>query len=92
MPWISMVAIRGWFCLANSIEMNFLRIFPGFLIFFLVEGSVNVLRFIFPLYTVPTHNKHIHNKHIVHNKHTLFVLTKMCLFWEEEDFGKINSL
>ena len=27
-----------------------------------------------------------------HNKHTFFALTKMCLFEEEEDFGKINSL
>ena len=27
-----------------------------------------------------------------HNKHTLFAPTKMCLFGEEEDFGKINSL
>ena len=26
-----------------------------------------------------------------HNKHTLFALTKMCLFGEEEDFKKINS-
>ena len=33
-----------------------------------------------------------HNKHFSHNKHTLFALTKMCLFGEEEDFGKINSL
>ena len=32
------------------------------------------------------------NKHFFHNKHTLFVLTKMCLFGEEEDFGKINNL
>ena len=28
-----------------------------------------------------------HNKHFSHNKHTLFALTKMCLFGEEEDFG-----
>ena len=35
--------------------------------------------------TVPSHNKH------TYNKHTFFVLTKMCLFGEE-DFGKINSL
>ena len=27
-----------------------------------------------------------------HNEHTLFAPTKMCLFGEEEDFGKINSL
>ena len=27
-----------------------------------------------------------------HNKHTIFALTKICLFNEEEDFGKINSL
>ena len=38
--------------------------------------------------TVPSHNKHTHNKHFSHNKHTLFALTKMCLFGEEEDFGK----
>ena len=44
------------------------------------------------IYTVPSHNKHTHNKHFSHNKHTLFALTKMCLFGEEEDFGKINSL
>ena len=42
--------------------------------------------------TVHPHNKHTPNKHIPHNKHTLFALTKMCLFGEEEDFGKINSL
>ena len=39
------------------------------------------------IYTVQTRNKHFS-----HNKHTPFVLTKMCLFGEEEDFGKINSL
>ena len=38
------------------------------------------------------HNKHTHNKHFPHNKHTLLSLTKMCLFGEEENFGKINSL
>ena len=42
--------------------------------------------------TVLTHNKHTHNKHLFHNKHTLFAQMKMCLFWEKEDFGKINSL
>ena len=41
--------------------------------------------------TVPTHNKHTHNKHFFHNKQTLFALMKMCLFGEEDDFGKINS-
>ena len=44
------------------------------------------------VYTVQTHNKHAPYKHFPHNKHTLFGLTKMCLFEEEEDFGKINSL
>ena len=40
------------------------------------------------------HYKHIshtqrisRNKHIFHKKHTLFALKKVCLFWEEEDFG-----
>ena len=33
-----------------------------------------------------------HNKHLSHNRHTLFALTKMRLFGKEEDFGKINSL
>ena len=33
-----------------------------------------------------------HNEHFSHNKHVLFALTKICLFGEEEDFGKINSL
>ena len=47
--------------------------------------------------TMPTHNKHTHykythNKHFPHNKHTLFALTKICLFREEQNFGKINSL
>ena len=37
--------------------------------------------------TVPTYNKHFS-----HSKHTLFALTKMCLFGEEANFGKINSL
>ena len=32
-----------------------------------------------------------HNKNFSYKKHTLFVLTKMCLFGEEEDFGKTNS-
>ena len=40
--------------------------------------------------TLPSHNKHTHNKHFSHNKHTAFSLTKM--FGEEEDLGKINSL
>ena len=39
--------------------------------------------------TDPTHNKHAHDKHISHDKHTLSALMKMCLFWEEEDFAKI---
>ena len=38
------------------------------------------------IYTVQTRNKHFS-----HNKHTPFVLTKMCLFGEEEDFGKIKK-
>ena len=42
--------------------------------------------------TVPSHNKHTTNTHISNNKRTLFALTKMCLFWEKKDFGKINSL
>ena len=42
--------------------------------------------------TDTTHNKPTHNKHIFNNKHILFALTKMCLYWEEEDFGKIKSL
>ena len=42
MPWISMVAIRGWSCLANSIKMNLLRILSGSLIFFLAEGFVYI--------------------------------------------------
>ena len=42
--------------------------------------------------TVPTLNKHTPNKHFPHIKHILLTLTKMCLFGEEEDFGKINSL
>ena len=46
----------------------------------------------FGTFTVPSHNKHTHNKHFSHNKHTLFALTKMCLFGEEDGFGKINSL
>ena len=37
--------------------------------------------------TAPTHNKRFS-----HNKHALFALRKMCLFGEEKDFGKINSL
>ena len=37
-------------------------------------------------YTVHPHNKHTPNKHFPHNKHTLFALSKMCLFGEEEDF------
>ena len=43
------------------------------------------------LNTVPTYNKHIHNKHFFQNMHTLFAQTKLCLFWEEEDFGKIKK-
>ena len=39
----------------------------------------------FKQHSVPTPNKHFS-----HNKHTLFALAKMCLFVEEEDFGKIN--
>ena len=31
------------------------------------------------------------DEHVSHNKHTLFALTKMCLFGEEEDFGQINT-
>ena len=38
-------------------------------------------------HTVPTHNKHFS-----YNKRTLFVLTKMCLFGDKEDFRKINSV
>ena len=48
-----------------------------------LNGTIKLIQII-----VPTHNKYSHNKHISHNKHTLFALTKMCLFWEEEDFGK----
>ena len=43
------------------------------------------------LNTVPTHIKHTENKHISQNKHTLFALTKMCLFWEGEDSEKIRT-
>ena len=44
------------------------------------------------IHTVPNHIDHIQNKHIFLNKHTIFSLTKMCLFCEAEDFGRINSL
>ena len=42
--------------------------------------------------TVPTHNKNTPDKHFSHNKHTLFALTKIRLFWEGEDFGKIKPV
>ena len=41
---------------------------------------------------MPNHDKHTHDKHFSHNKHTLFSPTKMCLFGKKEDFGKISSL
>ena len=39
-------------------------------------------------YTVPTHNSDTLNCEISQNSDNLFALTKMSLFWEEEDFAK----
>ena len=38
--------------------------------------------------TVPTQNSDTQNSDIFQNSDTLFALTKMSLFWQEEDFGK----
>ena len=43
-------------------------------------------------YTVPTHNSDTPNSDTSQNSDTLFVLKKMTLFWEDEDFAKKNTL
>ena len=40
------------------------------------------------LSTVPTQNSDTQNSDIFQNTDTLFALTKMSLFWQQEDFGK----
>ena len=41
---------------------------------------------------MPTHNSDTKNNDISQYSDTLFALTKMSLFWEEEDFAKKNTL
>ena len=68
---------------------GFIMILTTYLVSSLPEGQKLT---VFLGITVPSHNKHTYNKHVFHNKRTLFVLTKMCSFGDEEDFGKINSM
>ena len=44
------------------------------------------------LNTVPTQNSDTQNSDIFQNSDTFFALTKMSLFWQQEDFGKKNTL
>ena len=85
-------------------KMIFRSLFLFCLTFFSLISNLKFLKYLLPIqrsqnkpanckrWTVPTHNKHTPNKHFSHNKQTLFALTKMCLFGEMEDFGKMNSL
>ena len=94
LKWTRVFSTRCWVILVAQArrkkrEENSVSTFGRFSLLTSLESSpvsVNDKKLIF-ISTVPTIYKHFS-----HSKHTLFALTKICLFWEEEDFGKINSL